>query len=210
MSSPKHQRNRSYQSSSSNSQKNIFKPSISSRISSKSKSTTSRHQLNRNTNVSRHSLYSPTTKSSTKSSTEYNTSINTSINTSTNFPSLNKKSVSNTSDYSLDYTKAVKSKVIQTKLKKKKSKSKSGLNTRIVDSSGTELNNIGTRNEHRYVDIDKMMREEMEKEQDEHEEMYNNLTHYEYQQWLEELEEHAQSDEYEQSDCSEEHNDSDY
>ena len=206
MSSPKHQRNRSYQSSSSNSQKNIFKPSISSRISSKSKSTTSRHQLNSNTNVSRHSLYSPTTKSSTKSSTEYNTSINT----STNFPSLNKKSVSNTSDYSLDYTKAVKSKVIQTKLKKKKSKSKSGLNTRIVDSSGTELNNIGTRNEHRYVDIDKMMREEMEKEQDEHEEMYNNLTHYEYQQWLEELEEHAQSDEYEQSDCSEEHNDSDY
>ena len=151
MSSPKHQRNRSYQSSSSNSQKNIFKPSISSRISSKSKSTTSRHQLNSNTNVSRHSLYSPTTKSSTKSSTEYNTSINTSINTSTNFPSLNKKSVSNTSDYSLDYTKAVKSKVIQTKLKKKKSKSKSGLNTRIVDSSGTELNNIGTRNEHRYV-----------------------------------------------------------
>ena len=202
---PKRPRNTLYQlpNSHSNShynshtQKNIFKSSINSRIPSKS-----------NSSVSRHTLYSPTDKSPTDTSSTQN---KTSYDVSTKFPSLNRKSYANTKNTSsLDFTKAVKTRMMPKQIVQQKPKSKTRFNTRIVDISGTQIYSIGSQHDIRYVDTEKQIREDIEREQDEIEDMQLHMNDYEYSEWLNELEEGKMSDEYDQGYDTDENSNSDY
>ncbi len=91
-----------------------------------------------------------------------------------------------------------------------KPKSKTRFNTRIVDISGTQIYSIGSQHDIRYVDTEKQIREDIEREQDEIEDMQLHMNDYEYSEWLNELEEGKISDEYDQGYDTDENSNSDY
>ena len=214
---PKRPRNNSYQPptsySNTRSQKNIFKSSLNSRIPSSSNSGASRHRLSKNSGASRHTLYAPPDAPDAHDTPDtHDTQYKLAYNTPTNFPSLNKKTTANVSNKtsSLDFTKAVKTKIIPKQIVQQKPASKTRFNTRIVDSSGSEIYTIGSRHELRYIDTEKQLLEDIEQELDEIDDMQIHLSEQEYHIWLNELDEEVMSDGYEHYDDTEENSNSDY
>jgi hypothetical protein len=163
--------------------------------------------LSNNSSASRHTLYAPPDTHDTP-----DTQYKLAYNTPTNFPSLNRKTTANIrkNSSSLDFTKAVKTKIIPKQIVKQKPVSKTIFNTRIVDSSGSQIYTIGTHRDFRYVDSEKQIIEDMERELDEIYDMQSHLNEEEYYIWLKELEEGDLSDECEQYDNTEENSNSDY